>query len=240
MAYKYLTDAAFVALGMVMYKVYRDYMVKPKEVEALPVNDTTPMPASPSKATLEKATCFMGIGGGGSNVVEDIAHIDEKHHFLILNSDRQALHANTIATKVDLAPDSDGLGCGGSKVCGKGLVEEAVKQTLHDLTETHSHICIVATLGGGVGSGATPEVVKYLQSLGKKLTVTVTIPFEFEGKVRQETAMQALKELQALTPNVLVHHNDEMLQNKDIALGLRASFEEMSRKMYMGLVRMEV
>ncbi len=34
-----------------------------------------------------KKLCFIGIGGGGCNIIEDISHIDPWHDFIHINSD---------------------------------------------------------------------------------------------------------------------------------------------------------
>lgn len=62
-----------------------------------------------------------------------------------------------------------------------------------------------------MGSVATPKIVEYLTSLNKEVVVLVTIPFKFEGKQRMTLANNALKELEAVTKNIVVIDNEELL-----------------------------
>ena len=35
--------------------------------------------------------CFIGVGGGGSNILSDLSRLDSKHTYIHINSDNNAL-----------------------------------------------------------------------------------------------------------------------------------------------------
>lgn len=180
---------------------------------------------------LEKL-CFIGIGGGGCNIVEDISHIDPWHDFIHINSDLQALQNKTSKKKILLSFEKkEGLGCGGDAVCGTKLVDNASKKQLCQFTQEYKAVYIMVTLGGGVGSGATPEFIEYLKSLGKEVYVHVTMPFSFEGTTREDVANNALKNIKKVCSNVRVIKNDVLLKNNE-GLGTRETFKLASELMY--------
>lgn len=181
-----------------------------------------------------KSQCFIGIGGGGCNIIEDIADIDPWHKFIHINSDQQALQQKRSKYKIQLgAEEKEGLGCGGVTECGTKLVDSNCKQNLFKLTKDEKKVYVVVTLGGGVGSGAAPEIIEYLKSLDKELVVFVTIPFTFEGNKRQAVAKSALQNIQTLVNDVVILNNDELIeQSAKEDLGTRETFKKSSKLIY--------
>ena len=185
-----------------------------------------------------KELCFVGIGGGGCNIVEDISQIDPQHTFIHLNSDLQALQAKTSQHKILLGyKDKGGLGCGGQTVCGTRLVNDSIREQLLNLTKSFDEVCVITTLGGGVGSGATAKIVEYLNTIGKKVFVAATIPFSFEGKKRYDTAQYSLKELQNINKDIIVVENDAVMHTcQSDRLGTKESFQYLSKDIYQGII----
>jgi cell division protein FtsZ len=89
----------------------------------------------------------------------------------------------------------------------------------------------VTALGGGVGSGVTPEVVKYLKETKRKSKVIVIMPFSFEGKKRQQTAMKSLELIRHYTNNIVLIRNDDCLV-KGSKQGFTESLATISKKVY--------
>ena len=185
-----------------------------------------------------KELCFIGVGGGGCNILEDISQIDPQHTFIHLNSDLQALQAKTSQYKILLGhEDKAGLGCGGKTACGAKLVNSSTKKQLFSLTKPFDEIYVITTLGGGVGSGATAKIIEYLNTLGKKVFVAVTIPFSFEGKKRYDTAQYSLKELQNINKDIIVVENDAVMHTcQSDMLGTKESFQYLSKDIYQGII----
>lgn len=182
----------------------------------------------------QKKMCIIGIGGGGSNIVEDIFKIDNKNTLICINSDYQSLKQKSTKYKILLGwNEKAGLGCGGKDQCGKALINKKVKSELYKLTKDISQINIISTLGGGVGSGATPEIIKYLKSLNKKIVVYTTIPFSFEGTKRSNTAYTALNKIKLYADRLIVLENDNLINdNKNKFLGIKDTFKITSINIY--------
>jgi len=78
-----------------------------------------------------KESFFIGIGGGGGNIVSHIKEIDAKHRFIYINSDLQALSVKKSNHKILLQKDTnDNLGCGGQVKCAQKLFDDNVKVRL--------------------------------------------------------------------------------------------------------------
>jgi len=180
----------------------------------------------------EKKVCFIGIGGGGSNVVENIAKMENTHTVIHMNSDLQALQQKKYGHRLLLGyEDKHGLGCGAKMECGLQLFNNTTKAKLQETIPEETTPCLVTALGGGVGSGVTPEVVKYLKEIKTKFKVIVIMPFTFEGKKRQQTAMKSLELIKHYTRNVIIIRNDDCLI-KGSKQGFSESLATISKQVY--------
>ena len=178
--------------------------------------------------------CFIGVGGGGCNIIEDMSKFDNRHNFIHVNSDFQALKLKTSKHKILLGFEKKaGLGCGGKEKCGKSLIDESIKNQLYKFTKDEKLVHVVVTLGGGVGSGATPEIIEYLKTLDKEIVVFVTMPFKFEGKTRQSVAKNALSNIKSIADNVMILNNDDLIdKSKSKSLGVKETFKITSTLIY--------
>lgn len=178
--------------------------------------------------------CLIGIGGGGTNIVDDLSRLGDSHAFIHLNSDYNSLKQKKSKNKILLGwTEKAGLGCGGKAECGRNLVNNDVKNKLEELTNNMGIVYIVSTLGGGVGSGATPEVIKYLKSLDKKVIVFVTTPFSFEGRVRYSIAYNAIEEIKKYSDKLIVLKNDDLLDiSKNKFLGIKDTLKITSNSVF--------
>lgn len=186
--------------------------------------------------------CFIGVGGGGCNILEDIAQIDPWHTFIHINSDLQALQQKSSRKKILLGYDKKaGLGCGGQIECGAMMVDSASKKELYDLVDSFEKTYIIATLGGGVGSGATAQIIDYLYTLGKEVVVVAVLPFSFEGKKRNDVAQDALKEIQTINKDVIIIENDAVMQKcESDQLGTQKAFQYISKKIYQRIIDLSI
>ena len=85
----------------------------------------------------------------------------------------------------------DGHGTGGDAVKGRQALrddQEAVRSALAGVRLA----VVVTALGGGVGNGATPQVLQILRDLGAHVLCFATLPFGLEGRERGQAAERAL------------------------------------------------
>ncbi|MFA7083203.1 MAG: hypothetical protein WC141_01585 [Arcobacteraceae bacterium] len=177
----------------------------------------------------DKAICIIGVGGGGCNIVDDIAKLDNSFNIIHINSDINALNTKYSGNKIVLGRDiKRGFGCGGQVSCGRKLFDEKIKKELLNLIKNNEKIYLVSTLGGGVGSGVIPEILKYLQYIGKDVKVIVTIPFSFEGKKRKTNAYNSIQDIEKIShekTNIRVLKNDDLIKKAiDEELSVKETF----------------
>jgi len=81
-------------------------------------------------------------------------------------------------------------------------------------------VFILAGLGGGTGSGASPIVPKIAKEIGALTIAIVTMPFKFEGKQRFKLAEFGLENIKKESDSVVVIQNEKHLPfiNKNLAL----------------------
>jgi cell division protein FtsZ len=185
---------------------------------------------------------ILGIGGGGSSIVSEIAPRISRIDFVLANTDSQALKEATRKARKLLFGNNitHGLGCGMDPRLGyKAALEEAGK-----IEKTFQGIdlaVIVSSLGGGTGSGATPEFAKVAKEMGVITMGIFTMPFKFEGAKRAQIAKAALEKI---TPNlnvVSIIPNENIFKIIDKNTPLKTAFSSINERLsenLRGLIEM--
>lgn len=190
-----------------------------------------------NKIDKDKSICIIGIGGGGCNIADDISKIDNRFHIVHINSDIDALNSKQSGEKIVLGRNTKrGLGCGAQVSCGMKLFDDEIKKELSSLIKSYKEIYLISTLGGGVGSGATLEIVKYLQKRRKNIKVIVVTPFSFEGKRRNDISLHSIQDIQNNIKdikNLTILKNDDLLHKlKTKNLSVKEAFQIMPNHIY--------
>lgn len=154
----------------------------------------------------------MGVGGGGSNVVETMIKCGLKGvEFIVANTDHQALLANPASGKVQLGRElTRGLGAGANPDIGKRAAIESYNDIVEKL-EGADMVFVTAGMGGGTGTGGAPVVAKIARELGALTVGVVTKPFVFEGKKRLRQANEGIQELRENVDTLIVIPNQKLL-----------------------------
>ena len=122
----------------------------------------------------------VGVGGGGNNIVRCVREKYDLDITLIgLNSDlRQlnTLHKQGITVLPVGERLTNGRGTGGRVELGEQAARGSEKQ-IRALLEGTDLVVIVATMGGGFGTGAAPVVAEIAQEMGILSIGVVTTPF---------------------------------------------------------------
>lgn len=169
----------------------------------------------------------IGVGGGGSNAVnhmfrQGIVGVD----FAICNTDEQALETSPVPTKIQLGPDlTEGRGAGAKPDIGKEACIESIIDVKNFFSDHTKMMFVTAGMGGGTGTGAAPVIAKAAQELDILTVGIVTIPFQFEGRRRNEQALAGLEELKKNVDTIIVISNDKLRQMHG-NLGLSQAFAE--------------
>lgn len=167
----------------------------------------------------------VGVGGGGGNAVNRMIKAGLSGvEFWLMNTDLQVLSNGKTPNKIQLgAKSTEGLGAGGDPAVGERAAEEATQEITQAL-EGADMVFITAGMGGGTGTGAAPVVAKIAKELDILTIGVVTKPFSWEGKKRQNQAVQGLEKLREAVDAVIVIPNDKLLQVVDRQVSLTDSF----------------
>jgi len=167
----------------------------------------------------------IGVGGGGSNAInymfqQGIKGVD----FIITNTDAQALSESGVPTKIQLgATLTEGLGAGANPDVGARAAQES-KDEIHSVLSIQTKmVFITAGLGGGTGTGAAPIIAEMAKSLDILTVGIVTMPFQFEGRLRLEQAQNGLQRIKE-TVDALIVINNNKLREVYGNLGFKAGF----------------
>ena len=167
----------------------------------------------------------VGVGGGGGNAVNRMIKSGLSGvEFWLMNTDLQVLEFAQTKNKIQLgAKSTSGLGAGGDPSVGERAAEEA-QQEITQALDGADMVFITAGMGGGTGTGAAPVVAKIAKELGILTIAVVTKPFSWEGRKRQNQAVQGLEKLREAVDAVIVIPNDKLLQVVDRQVSLTESF----------------
>ncbi len=155
---------------------------------------------------------IIGVGGGGSNAVNQIYSSNEAQNaeFYVFNTDHQALDSSPVPNKLNLGPNiTKGLGAGAVPDVAHKAAEESEIE-IRAIVEGSELVFITAGMGGGTGSGASPFVAKLAKESGALVVAIVTTPFSFEGQQRKKTATEAMAKLKAEVDAIIVVSNDRL------------------------------
>lgn len=174
----------------------------------------------------------IGVGGGGGNIVSEISSRVQRFDFVGANTDNQALKALPKKVKAfSFGQDfTGGLGCGMDAELGERCAK-AEKDKIKRLLEG-SDICIlVATLGGGTGSGAAATFAEISQEM-RSLTVGIfTMPFAFEGERRKQIAEAALEKVKPFVNAYVIIPNEHIFRIIDQKAPLQEALSAVNKKL---------
>jgi cell division protein FtsZ len=169
----------------------------------------------------------IGVGGGGSNAInhmfsQGIKGVD----FVICNTDAQALENSAVPIKIQLGVSlTEGLGAGANPQIGEQSAVESMEEIKSMLTTNTKMIFITAGMGGGTGTGAAPIIAKMAKELDILTVGIVTIPFQFEGKTRNEQAQIGVEKLRQNCDSLIVINNNKLREVYG-NLGFKAGFSK--------------
>ncbi len=169
----------------------------------------------------------IGVGGCGSNAINHMFRQGIKGvDFIVCNTDSQALQNSAVPNKIQLGVNlTEGLGAGANPDVGQQSAIESIADIEKMLDRNTKMVFITAGMGGGTGTGAAP-VIAQLAKEREILTVgIVTLPFSFEGKVRQEQALIGIEKLRKQVDSLIVINNNKLREVYG-NLGFKAGFSK--------------
>jgi len=169
----------------------------------------------------------IGVGGGGSNAInhmfkQGIKGVD----FVICNTDSQALNNSGVPNKIQLGVHlTEGLGAGANPEIGEQSAVESLEDIRTMLSTNTKMVFITAGMGGGTGTGAAPIIAKMAKDMDILTVGIVTMPFEFEGKIRNAQAHQGIEKFRKTVDSLVIINNNKL---RDVYgnLGFKAGFSK--------------
>jgi cell division protein FtsZ len=155
----------------------------------------------------------VGCGGAGNNTINRISEVGiAGSETIALNTDAQDLLYTNAHHKILIGKEvTQGLGAGSVPQIG----EEAARENEHDIKarlQGADMVFITCGLGGGTGTGSAPVVAEQAKKVNALTVAIVTIPFEMEGKRRNENATYGLEKLEKHVDTMIVIPNDKLLE----------------------------
>jgi len=169
----------------------------------------------------------IGVGGGGSNAInhmfkQGIKGVD----FVVCNTDSQALQNSPVPNKIQLGVAlTEGLGAGANPDVGQQSALESIDDIEKMLDSNTKMLFITAGMGGGTGTGAAPVLAQLARERNILTVGIVTIPFQFEGKVRNDQALAGVERLRKQVDSLIVINNNKLREVYG-NLGFKAGFSK--------------
>lgn len=146
--------------------------------------------------------------------------------FVICNTDSQALDNSPVPNKIQLGVSlTEGLGAGANPEVGEQAAIESMEDIKRMLDTTTKMIFITAGMGGGTGTGAAPVIAKFAKEMDVLTVGIVTMPFQFEGKMRCEQAQLGIEKLRKNVDSLIVINNNKLREVYG-NLGFKAGFSK--------------
>ena len=169
----------------------------------------------------------IGIGGGGTNAVNNMIQSDLKGvDFIAANTDVQSLTSSLATVQIQLGSNlTGGLGAGANPEMGRNATLEDADKIREELAGSHM-VFITAGMGGGTGTGGAPIIAQISRELGALTVAVVTKPFHFEGQRRLKQSEEGIRELRNSVDTLITIPNDRLIS----LATKKASFLEMLKK----------
>ena len=171
---------------------------------------------------VNKIALVIGVGDGACMALNHIYLNNDFDtiNFLAINTDAQALDCLAIPSTNQLLVGENttkGVGCGGDPNMGEKSAKESSAAINHHISKGYKIIFILAALGGGTGTGASPIVAELCHKSGSLVITIVSNPHRLEREIRQNHAKNGINALCRCSDGVFLFSNDRILPLLDIA-----------------------
>lgn len=185
----------------------------------------------------------IGIGGCGCNTVNMLYENDlsTSVNLVAINTDLAALNSLQVKNKILIGEDlTKGYGAGSNPEVGYKAAQES-EDLLVNAIKGSDIVIITAGFGGGTGTGASPLVARIARELRINCLAIVTLPFESEGKLRMDFALQGINDIKKPIHAYITLSNDLLLKGLGESVGLFSAFNqsnEVLKNLLVSLVQM--
>lgn len=175
----------------------------------------------------------IGVGGGGGNAINSMIEKGlDGVDFIAANTDNQALEYNLAPTKIQIGKQlTKGLGAGADPEIGRSSIEENREQIKETLSGSDM-VFITAGMGGGTGTGGTPEIAEIASEIDALTVAIVTKPFTWEGKKRMVVAEEWIEKLRSKVDALIIIPNQRLLEIIDKKTSFKEAFLKVDEVLY--------
>lgn len=156
----------------------------------------------------------IGVGSGGNNAVNHMYLQDiEGVTFVVSDTDKHRLDESLVPNRLLLGPNTT-LGqsaCNDPEVARRAAEESKLEIAALFDDETKM-VIITAGMGGGTGTGAAPVVARIAREKNLLTIGIVTIPFVFEGSLRNQNALAGIEDMRKYVDALFVINNEQLTE----------------------------
>ena len=155
-----------------------------------------------------KKVQILSVGRGANNILNELVHSGGRTFRTIsIYSDSRDNKDSLADLKIQIGKKTcNGFSCLADPEIGRKAAKEDAQRIYSVLNGSQVNI-IIASLGGGTGTGAGPLIAKWSITSGADTFAVLIMPFEFEGKKRFYRALRGKKEFQRILKSVYVLYN---------------------------------
>lgn len=174
----------------------------------------------------------VGIGGGGSSIVVEMAQQLSGPNFLVADTDSRVFKKVPDKRKIKVLQFGEkilhGMGTGMDVELAQKAAEEA-RERINKVFQGQDLSVLVGSLGGGVCSGA---LAIFAEEAKKQKNITLgifTLPFRFEGNKKLHLAQKTLSQVQDNLSATVVVPNERIFQIVDRKTPLKKSLSQLNQ-----------
>lgn len=159
---------------------------------------------------------IVGVGGAGGHIVNRLIESGiEKDRCIVIDTNATIDKNSSASTIIRIGSAiTSGTGAGGNPDVGARSAAKDVETIAQHLAGADI-VFVVAGMGGGTGTGASPIVVDIARRSGALTIGVVSKPFGFEGKKRMRIAELGIEELKKYVDSLMIISNDKLLSVSD-------------------------
>lgn len=170
---------------------------------------------------------ILGVGGAGCNIINAMYNYFHKiniptSNLVAMNTDIQSLNMCPSDIKT-LQLGEHGLGAGSDAARGKAAAIYSYDDILQVIAGSKL-VILCASVGGGTGSGATPEIAKIAKEQHCLVISIIITPFTAEGKFRQHIAEKAIECVKDNSDVHILISNDGLFNLSNKGLTMRETY----------------
>lgn len=213
------------AIGTIKTKLRQTRELLRKEFDVTIQRGRTMLSKQDEAKRIQTKIKVVGVGNAGCNGVKRMIAADLKDmEFYFVNTDQETIRNFPNATNVLIGKNTiQGLGAQARPQAGKTAAEED-REMLQSIVLNADIVIVIAGLGGGTGTGASPLIASLAREQGALSVGIVTQPFWFEGQKRLEIAEHGLQELRENADIVVVIPNQRIHNTMTQKLSIRDAF----------------